>query len=376
MRFRHVCFYKLLRPLVRVFLWVKFGYRAKTAKKLPENYMVLSNHVTDWDPLFVAMGFPRQMYFVASEHISRWKRAYRWLRFWLAPILRKKGTIASSTVIEMMRKLKNGQNVCVFAEGARTWDGVTGPILPATAKLIQTAKCGLVTYRIVGGYFVSPNWSEKNLRRGKIYGEPVGVYSPEELAQLSMEELQALIERDLFEDAYARQVQEPLKYRCKRPAEKLENLLFLCPHCGAVDTMCSHGDTVSCTACDFQFTLDEYGMLRGTDFDTVKALAGWQRRAVDAAATADVCYTSPDATLTAIGKNGEEPIATGAVAMDAETFSCGAWSVPMGDIKDLAMHGRHAIVFTAQKNYYELLIPSGSNALKFHLLYQSLLNKR
>lgn len=375
MQIKYRCFYRLLRPLVRLFLWIKFGYRAEVAKKLPENYLVLANHVTDWDPLFVGAGFRRQMFFVASEHISRWKNAYRFLKFVFAPILRKKGTVASSTVAEILRKLRGGENVCIFAEGARSWDGVTGPILPSTAKLVKSAKCGLVTYRIVGGYFVSPNWSEKNLRRGPIRGEVAGVYSADEIAAMPLETLQALIERDLCEDAYARQLAAPKRYRCKCPAEQLENLLFICPQCGAQDTVSSHGDTVSCSACGLQFTCDEYGMLRGLDCKTVKELAAWQRQVVDAGAENGLVCRVDQARLVRVTKDGEVLQAEGAVVMDAQSLTCGDWSMPLREITDLAMHGRRAVVFSAKKEYFELLIVPGTNALKFHLLYLSLQRK-
>ncbi|MBR5520083.1 MAG: 1-acyl-sn-glycerol-3-phosphate acyltransferase [Clostridia bacterium] len=342
---------------------------------MPDSYLVLANHVTDWDPLFVGAGFRRQMDFVASEHISRWKNAYRFLRFVFAPILRKKGTVASATVMEVMRKLRSGQNVCIFAEGARTWDGVTAPIAASTAKLVQSARCGLVTYRIVGGYFVSPNWSEKNLRRGPIRGEIVGVYTAEELAAMSQAEVLALIECDLHEDAYARQMAEPKRYRCARSAEQLENLLFLCPKCGAVESVRSQGDAVSCAVCGLRFTLDEFGMLHDVPFATVKALAAWQRGVV-AETAATVTYRSPQATLSSVDRDGETPIATGEVTMNAERLTCGDWSIATADILDLTMHGRHAIVFSVQKAYYELLVTPESNALKFQLLFEALRNGR
>ena len=60
---RHRVVWTLLCPLVAVFLFLKFGYRYKKAKNLPDHYMVLANHNTDFDPLFVAVSFHRQMYF-------------------------------------------------------------------------------------------------------------------------------------------------------------------------------------------------------------------------------------------------------------------------------------------------------------------------
>lgn len=120
MRKRHVWIYHLLTPLVIAFLFIRFGYRFKKARNLPDKYIVLANHTTDFDPLFVAASFPRQMYFVASEHIARWKNAYKFIRYALAPILRYKGSVAVSTVREVLQRLRDGANICIFAEGART----------------------------------------------------------------------------------------------------------------------------------------------------------------------------------------------------------------------------------------------------------------
>jgi len=82
-RMRHRVIYSLLRFPVKLFLKIKFGYKSKKAKDLPENYIVISNHTTDYDPIMVAMSFKRQMYYVASEHISDWGTAYKLLKFGL-----------------------------------------------------------------------------------------------------------------------------------------------------------------------------------------------------------------------------------------------------------------------------------------------------
>ena len=281
MRKRHHFFWWLLRPLIIVFLWVKFGYTFKKAKELPENYIVLSNHATDYDPLLVAASFPRQMYFVASEHIARWKRAFKWLDFVFAPIMRYKGTVAASTVAEVLRRLRKGANVAVFAEGARTWDGVTGPILPSTAKMVKKAGCGLVTYKLIGGHFISPMWSY-NTRRGYCHGEVVNVYTKERLAAMSQNEVYEAIVRDLYEDAYARQAEQSYEYRGKRLAAGLENLLFICPKCGGYDTLSSSDDAMTCDKCGLTVKYTPDAKLEGAPFSTVKAFSDWQTEQVQA----------------------------------------------------------------------------------------------
>ncbi len=368
MRKRHHFFWWLLRPLIIVFLWVKFGYTFKKAKGLPRNYIVLANHATDYDPLLVAASFPRQMYFVASEHIARWKRAFKWLDFVFAPIMRYKGTVAASTVAEVLRRLRKGANVAVFAEGARTWDGVTGPILPSTAKMVKKAGCGLVTYKLVGGHFVSPMWSY-NTRRGYCHGEVVNVYTKEQLAVMSQAEVYEAIVRDLSEDAYARQAEQPHEYRGKQLAAGLENLLFICPKCGGYDTFQSSGNAVTCEKCGLSADYTSHAMLEGAPFATVKAFSDWQSEQVKSDVERGVVYRAAEGTLISVSNHIETPLASGEISLDGETLRCGEYAIAVADISDMAMHGKRALVFSVGNTYYELIPARGANARKFWLYY-------
>lgn len=368
MRKRHHFFWGLLRPLIIVFLWCKFGYTYKKAKDLPDTYIVLSNHVTDYDPLLLAASFPRQMYFVASEHIARWKRAFKWLDYVFAPIMRYKGTVAASTVIEVLRRVRRGANVAIFAEGARTWDGVTGPILPSTAKMIKKAGCGLVTYRIVGGHLVSPMWSY-HTRRGYCHGEVVNVYTKDEVAAMTQAHLYEVITRDLDEDAYARQEKTPRKYRGKRLAEGLENLLFICPQCGEYDTFTTSGDVLTCNACGLSAKYTARATLEGVPFSSTKAFSDWQNDRVAADVANGVVYRASGGTLVTVSNHIETPIARGEISLDGEFLRCGDTAIAVTDISDMAMHGKRALVFSAVDGYYELIPSDGANALKFWLYY-------
>ncbi|MBR7132381.1 MAG: 1-acyl-sn-glycerol-3-phosphate acyltransferase [Clostridia bacterium] len=373
---KHRFFYALLRPLVIVFLRCKFGYSFKTVTNLPDNYIVLSNHATDYDPLFVGASFKRQMYFVASEHIARWGFVYKLLKFVFAPIVRYKGTVASSTVMEMLRKLKKGDNVCLFAEGVRTWDGVTNPIHPSTAKLIKSAGCALVTYKIIGGYFTSPMWSSSaKTRKGFIKGFPVKIYTKEELGLMTAKEIHAAITQDLHEDAYLRQENSPTKYRGKNLADGMEALLFVCPKCGGRDSFSSKGNDVACTECGFSFSYNEYGMLENAPVKTLKEAAELQRKTVSLDIRNGVTYKSEKGSLSTVSKHIETLLDSGMVELSADELRCGGTVIPLSEITDMAMHGKQTVVFTAGKSYYELVIEQGSNALKFLLFYNECKNK-
>jgi len=368
---KHIFFYTLVRPLVIAFAKLRFGYQYEVASNLPDNYIVLSNHTTDYDLLFVASSFKRHMYFVGSEHIARWGFLYTLLKFAFAPIMRPKGTSAAHTVKEMMRAVKGGANVCLFAEGVRSWDGSPSPIAPSTAKMVRRMGCGLVTYRIKGGYFVSPMWGGASVRRGWLHGGVANVYTKEQLAEMTNEEVYAAICTDLGEDAYQRQLAEPKKYSSKSGAEGLETLLFLCPHCGARDTFRSHGDTVECTQCELSFRYNEYGMLEGAPYDTLKDFSDWQKTRVPEDLAAGVAYTAPHAVLKTLAHHEETPLSEGPLSMDTEFLCCGDVEIPMAEISDLAMHGQHSLVFTAGSTYYDLRPADESNALKFFLYYQA-----
>ena len=370
MTFRHRFFYRLIRPMAAAFIRLKFGYKYEKAKNLPDNYIVLSNHVTDFDPIFVACSFRRQMYFVGSEHISRWK-VFPLLNYGFAPIIRRKGTVAASTVSDILRKTRKGGSVCIFAEGVRTWDGVTCPILPSTGRLVKSAGCGLVTYRLTGGYFVSPNWSEgSGTRRGYIRGQVVNVFTKEQLAEMTNDEVNEIINRDLYENAYERQLAQPRKYKGRNLAERMENLLFICPECGGHDCFSSSGSKVTCGSCGFSFTYDCYGMLEGAPFRTVYDFSRWQNERIAEDTAAGTVYSSPDAVLSVISADDETEADRGRLTMDNEAIRCGGTEITLDEITNMDIHGRHAIVFAAGGKYYELTPCSGSNALKYLLRYR------
>ncbi|MBE6678731.1 MAG: hypothetical protein E7597_08070 [Ruminococcaceae bacterium] len=372
MSVKHKLFYKTFRIPVIWYLKLKFGYKYKKAKDLPESYIVLSNHTTDFDPLFVAASFKSQMYFVASEHITRWKKLYSFLKFGFDPIIRYKATVAGSTVIQVLRKTKKGKNVCIFAEGVRSWDGVTAKILPSTGQLVKRAGCGLVTYKIAGGYLASPVWATGGCRKGKVNGQIVAVYTKEQIAAMTDEEVNAVINRDLYENAEQRQKTEGSLYKGKSPAEGLEKLLYICPSCGKYDCLISKKDKLICNACGKEYVYETNGALSG---NSIKALADRQLAQAEKDVSADVVYSVPCAEIFSVEKKQSQKIGEGSFNLSAKEIRCGDIRIPTDEVGDMAIHGKNALVFCHGSVYYEVLVASPYSAYKF-LLYYNECNKR
>ena len=261
---RHVFIWKLMRPLVRLILLIRFNYRCRTvAPKGP--CIVVCNHVTDWDPLLVGAAFRDQMYFLASEHIMRLGFVSRMLDWLVHPIVRQKSGSAAGAVKEMLRTLKNGCSVALFPEGNRCWDGVTRDFPASTGKLVKAGGVSLVTFRLRGGYLSSPRWSGDTARRGELRGELVKIYTPEELKGMSALQINAAIARDIHVDAFEDQRSRPVLYRGRRLAENLETLLFVCPKCFSVGTLFSADDVFRCRRCGFETRYAPTGAFIGGD---------------------------------------------------------------------------------------------------------------
>ncbi len=363
-------YWKILRPLVIVFLYIKFGYTFKTAKNLPENFIVLSNHNTDFDPLFLGVSFKNSIRFVASEHISRWKFAFKFVNHIFSPIMRPKGTNAASTVKDMLRTLRGGDNVCMFAEGARSWNGITAPILPSTGKVVKSSRCALITYKITGGYFTSPLWSS-GTRKGKIHGEVVNIYSAEDIASMTVDEINSIINRDLYEDAYDTQQLVRSKYKGKRLAEKIESMVYYCPKCMSIDSLVSSANEVRCKNCCNTFTFDEYGDIKGIEFKTAKELFVFLRDKTLSDAKNNIEYSSDYAKIICVSNHIESTLGEGKMSLNKEKLVCSVVEINLSDIEDFAMHGKHALLLSTKDMYYEILVSEDSSALKFHMLFQA-----
>ena len=372
---RHVWIYRFLSVLVRPVLRAKFNL---SGEKLQADgpFLLVSNHVTGWDPLLVGVCLGgRQAYFVASEHIFRLGLLTKVLRWLLAPIPRRKASTGMDTVKACLRHLHAGHNVCLFAEGEQCWDGRTGPIFPATGKLVKSSGASLVTFRLEGGYLSLPRWG-KHICRGAVHGHPVGVYSPEELKKLSPQEINALIERDIAEDAWERQRQRPVRYRGKRRAEGMERALYACPGCRRIGTLRTDRDRVFCP-CGFERRYTEYGFFEPREpFETLADWDLWQRellRARDFAHEGDLLFQDEGLELRRIqSDHREELLALGTLRQFEDRLECADWRFPLPEIRSMAMVQAHLLLFSSGGNYYQLRSSTGVNLRKYLEIWKEL----
>ncbi len=368
--------YKALFSPAKALMKLLLNYRATPAPQVTGPCLILSNHVTDFDPILVGLSFPEHMYYVAGENVMRMGFLSKIVTRYGSIIQRVKGTTDAEAALQILRTLRKGRNVCMFAEGNRTFTGETLPIAPATAKLVKLSRSTLVTYRLTGGYLSTPRWSPHR-RKGRMTGAPVGVYPPEELKKMSEAEISALLARDLHENAYETQAKTPVAFKGKALAETLEIALYLCPRCHRIDTLHSRRDRFFCD-CGLSMTLDEYGFFQGDDvpFKTPLDWDKWQTGEMEKLAETlgdEPAFADEDQTL-----NRKEddhsltPLSTGRMALYRDRLALGEYSFPLKDLRGIGLIQRQGMVFSTADGDFAVTAKRLRCVRKYQTLFELL----
>ncbi len=365
---RHVMFYRGARAVLSPLLKRLFCFEAQPAPVIIGPYIVIANHTTDLDALLVSLSFPKHMYFVASEHLFRSRVLGGFLKYFLDPIPKQKGGADVSTAMQVVRRLKKNINIGLFAEGSKSFHGKPCPVVPATGSLVKASKASLVTYRLEGGYFTSPRWAH-TFRRGRMRGYPVRVYSPEELTCMTPEEVNEAIAKDIGEDAYLRQAEDPVAYQGRRLAQGLENALYMCPDCGKVGTLHGEGNLFSCT-CGLKTELDEMGYLTGGPFHTADEWGLWQkeelRERIHSENAAELYRDTDQEIIRILPGHRTEPVAQGTLSVSRVGLSCGDFTLQWSQVLGVEVFGKNSVVFSdEQGNHYQLRSKIERSGLKY-----------
>ncbi len=334
--------------------------------------IVAINHASAYDPILLGIAFRNKpLTFIASEHLLRMKTWGPVLDRHFRLIPHQKGARSSRTALVAMKRIKKGESIFLAVEGEQTWNGKSMPVTPYTGKLVKGSGATLVTYMIEGAYLSAPRWALET-RKGKVFGHLVNVYSPETLREMSDEEVEAAIAKDIRFDTWEWQKTReggPIRFRCKGGnAEGIERSVFTCPECGAFCTLRSNGDNVSCS-CGFRIRMDDTGFFEPAE--PVETIADWEmidRKALaeriselrgNAASDCTELFSDGNVTLVRITEDhSEEEAAHGRLNLiyKEENFimTIGGHEFKMDGISNMTMVLSARVVFSDESGYYEL----------------------
>ncbi|MGD9993815.1 MAG: lysophospholipid acyltransferase family protein [Salinivirgaceae bacterium] len=226
-------------------------------KKLKPPYLVLSNHVGFWDPFVVGNFLPHFVHFVSSDAAFR-NKLQRFFLTRLGTIPKKKNMRDTKVIRDILNVIAQGESVGIFPEAVRNWSGSSFPMDPSIAKLIKLLKVPVVVPIMKGMNLFHPRWSGK-IRRTKVEVSYQLLFTKAQVDELTEKQLFALLSAAINHDevAWQKQVMNPI--RSKHKAEFINHALYVCPHCQAIDSFYAAGNEFSCSECNYDLHINDYG---------------------------------------------------------------------------------------------------------------------
>lgn len=214
-------------------------------------YLLLFNHASMLDPVWLAWAPTRPIFFMASAALFRLP-VLRHIIAALGAFPKVKFAKDRDAMAKLDNLYNSGEVVLISPEGTRTWDGRTFPIAAGIGRLVKRLDARVVVCRNRTGFLVQPRWA-RYPRWVPLVLEylPPRVWGPD----ATPEQIVADIEDMIRIDPDVQFTQPTFGWRT---AWGLEKLLWACPACYAMDHTSpdpQDGNALRCTACGAAWTV-------------------------------------------------------------------------------------------------------------------------
>ena len=245
-------------------------------------YVLLCNHnaFLDFKVATMAMFPHRANYIVAIDgFIGR-----EWLLRDVGCICKRKFTNDVTVVRHLCEVIKNGDIAVIYPEARYSLCGTTAVLPASLGKLCRLLKVPVVTLICHGHHVNSPFWNlhERGVRPTE--AELRLLFTPEELKDTPVDELNRRIVEAFQYDDFAWQKERGIRTKYRGRAEGLHKVLYQCPACGTEFKMTSAGIRLRCGACGKTWTMSELGELSAdqgeTEFSHIPDWYEWERENV------------------------------------------------------------------------------------------------
>ncbi len=335
--------YGVFTLLAVFFFRERFTFEGPFPKTGP--VLVLGNHVSFWDPFWLAWGVWRPVRFMASANLFRIP-GVGWLLRTMGSFPKERFVRDKDSVLNLVRVYEEGQVVCLFPEGLRTWDGRPAEVREGIGRLIQRMGARVVYCRNLTGHLQHPRWARypRWVPVHLEYSAPV-TYAEE----MSVEEITADVRLRLSIDHEPEHIRGWLLGF--RLAHGLPDYVWACPACQAVGALSvdpRDGDRIGCSECGNAWKVNLLGRLKpeGTaPASSVAQAADAAKVAVGIPAAQDrerlerdgVALEAPGAEVLEIRGKGElEPVAAGTLVLTSTGISVqgeNPWEVTFEQMK-------------------------------------------
>jgi 1-acyl-sn-glycerol-3-phosphate acyltransferase len=160
---RHPLSFRIIYPFFRTFAWLFFlvlgaPMRRKNAKNVPKSgpLLVLSNHMSNTDPILVQYASPRLLHFMARRELFEWRFLGTFLKWWRAfPI--SQSTADTEAIRRAIELINEGNAVCIFPEGQLSPDGKLVELLPGAHLIVRRTETTCICVGLQGTNKLMPH---------------------------------------------------------------------------------------------------------------------------------------------------------------------------------------------------------------------------
>ena len=245
-------------------------------------YMLLSNHMHFIDFELAAMAtwpYPVSNVVSIDGYVVKW-----FLLEWIGAIATRKFTTDIHLVKSIRHVLKRGDILAMYPEARYTPCGTLAYLPDSLGKLIKMNKVDVVAVVHHGNHLYAPFWDFRRKRKVPMHTVFTRILTPEQIAKMSVEEINETLRRALSYDEYRYQKDNGILIKEPFRAEGLHKVLYQCPHCGEEFSMDSKGDRLFCRSCGKTWVWQEDGFLKATEgeteFDHIPDWFAWERQQV------------------------------------------------------------------------------------------------
>lgn len=142
-------------------------------EKLPRPYILVMNHCSHWDPVCVWAYYPDLLNFMVKEELHKIP-SFGAMSQMAGNISIKREGADVGAVKDAIKLVKQGYNLCVFAEGTRSFDGKVQPFKEGAVSLATRLRVPIVPAYIHGTHNVLP----RNGRFIRAHRSQIHILSP------------------------------------------------------------------------------------------------------------------------------------------------------------------------------------------------------
>lgn len=191
--------------------------------------------------------------------------------------------------------LREKNHLAMMPEARLSTVGRFEDIQESTCSFIKKAGVSVYTIKFQGDYFADPKWG-KGFRRGSLVEAELDLlYTAEQVKSLSLEQLKQGVYQRLSYNEFEWLQQRPnIRYRSRRMAEGLENILTTCPVCNRPHTLVTKKSRVFCQHCGYLTSVNgRYAFDEHFRFQNFVQWYDWQKELLE-----KEILQNPDYTLT------------------------------------------------------------------------------